>query len=183
MDPTNSDSPPFAASDVSLLLIEHRTALLGYLLACVRNHADAEDLFQEVSLAAIKSAGQLRTRDGFLPWVREIGRRRVLAHFRTTKRLIPTEPALLDRLAESAAELDRTGEVPARIVALRSCLDELPSQTRLLIRLRYEDNRRSVESIANELGRSLHAAYALLKRSRVLLHECVTRKMTRELRS
>ncbi len=78
MESGESDETTIGATEVALMLIEHRVALLGYLLSCVRNHADAEDLFQEVSLAATKSAGHLESRDGFLPWAREIARRRFL---------------------------------------------------------------------------------------------------------
>jgi len=48
-------------------LIENQPAVLGYILACVRNHADADDIFQEVSVAAVQLCEQLEDRDGFLP--------------------------------------------------------------------------------------------------------------------
>ena len=105
MDPKDTHSSTHVA-EVAQLLIEHRASLMGYLVSCLRNHSDADDLFQEVSLAAIKSAEQLRSADGFLPWTREIARRRVLAHFRKAKRLVPISPDLVDRLAETAAEMD-----------------------------------------------------------------------------
>lgn len=173
-----TDSAEIDASAVALMLIEHRVALLGYLLSCVRQHADAEDLFQEVSLAATKSAGDLKSRDGFLPWAREIARRRVLAHFRKSKRLTPVDPELATRLAETAAAMEAQADIPARIEALHSCLDALPMESRRLIALRYEDNRRPIETIASQFGRTVQATYAILKRSRILLRECVTRKMT-----
>ena len=136
------------------MLVEHRAAILGYLLSCVRNHADAEDLFQDVSLAATKSASDLGDRDGFLPWAREIARRRVLAHFRKSKRLTPIDPELVTRLAETAAVIDELQDVPARVEALHECLDALPTESRKLIALRYEDHRRPVEEIAKQFGRS-----------------------------
>ncbi|MEM0970679.1 MAG: sigma-70 family RNA polymerase sigma factor, partial [Verrucomicrobiota bacterium] len=160
------------------MLIEHRATLLGYLLSCLRHHADAEDLFQEVSLAATNSASQLRDRDGFLPWAREIARRRVLAHYRKSKRLTPIDPELASRLAETAADMDKVHDVPARIEALRECLELLPQESRKVIKLRYEDHRRRVESIAEQFDRSVQATYAILKRSRLALRDCVTAKMS-----
>jgi RNA polymerase sigma-70 factor, ECF subfamily len=177
METDETGSVPIGAPEVALMLIEHRTVLLGYLLSCVRNHADAEDLFQDVSLAATKSAGDLRSRDGFMPWAREIARRRVLAHFRKSKRLTPVDPELATRLAETAAEMDVSADTPARIEALHACLDALPMESRKLIALRYEDNRRPIETIAGHFGRTVQATYAILKRSRILLRDCVTRKM------
>ena len=175
-----SGSSSFDAPEVAQMLIEHRASLLGYLLSCVRHYADAEDLFQEVSLAATRSAGDLRSREGFLPWAREIARRRVLAHFRKSKRLTPIDPELASRLADTAAEMDHAGEVPARIGALRACLDALPLESRKLIALRYEDYRRPVEKIAEQFGRSVQATYAILKRSRMILRACVSEKLSQE---
>ena len=47
---------------VTRLLMSHRTALYGYIFACVRNHADAEDILQNVSVAVTESIEQLRSR-------------------------------------------------------------------------------------------------------------------------
>ncbi|YCM44298.1 sigma-70 family RNA polymerase sigma factor [Verrucomicrobiaceae bacterium 227] len=179
MDPKDTHSSTHVA-EVARLLIEHRASLMGYLVSCLRNHSDAEDLFQEVSLAAIKSASQLRSAEGFLPWTREIARRRVLAHFRKSKRLTPIDPELVDRLAETAAEMDSSPETPARIEALRGCLENLPGESRKLIALRYEDHQRPVEALAESIGRSIQATYAILKRSRLMLRDCITQKMTQQ---
>ena len=168
---------PIEAPEIARMLVEHRAPLLGYLLSCVRNHADAEDLLQDVSLAATKSAADLRDRGGFLPWAREIARRRVLAHFRKSKRLTPIDPELANRLADTAAAMDDHEDIPARVEALRECLEALPAESRKLIALRYEDHRRPVEEIAEQFGRTVQAAYAILKRCRLMLRDCVTQKL------
>ena len=129
----DNDSQQLDASDVSRLLIEHRARLMAYLVSCVRNYVDAEDLFQEVSIAAINSAGALGSANEFLPWAREIARRRVLAQFRKSKRLTPVDPELAKRLAETAAMLDQSSEVPARMEALHACLESLPQESRKLL--------------------------------------------------
>ncbi len=180
MDPSDNIRDSSRVAEIARLLIEHRPSLMGYLVSCLRNHPDAEDLYQDVSLAAIQSADQLRSADGFLPWAREIARRRVLAHFRKTKRLTPIDPELVDRLTETAAEMDRAHEVPARIEALHTCLEALPSESRKLIAMRYEDHQRPVESLAQSFGRSIQATYAMLKRSRLLLRDCITQKMNQQ---
>ena len=61
---------------IARLMMHHRTALYGYIFACVRNHADAEDILQNVSVAVTESIDRLTSEDGFLPWAREIARRR-----------------------------------------------------------------------------------------------------------
>ncbi len=162
---------------MAMKLIEHRGTLLGYLLSCVRDAADAEDLFQDVSMAAIRSAAKLRDESGFLPWAREIARRRVLEFYRTSKRLIPVDPELAGRLAETAAELDVSEDASERVQALRSCLESLPMESRRLIAMRYTDKKEPVENLAKTVGRSVQATYAILKRSRILLHDCINKKM------
>ena len=86
--------------------MQHRTALYSYLFSCVRNHADAEDLLQNVSMAVMESFEQLTSEDGFLPWAREIARRRILAHRRTHKRESPYDPEILQALAEAADRVE-----------------------------------------------------------------------------
>src|SRR6516225_2345876 len=83
---------------IARLLMQHRTALYGYIYACVRNHADAEDILQNVSVAVTESIDKLADEAGFLPWAREIARRRVLAHRRSNAREQAWDPELLCRL-------------------------------------------------------------------------------------
>src|SRR5206468_12369395 len=87
---------------VARLLMQHRTALYGYIFACVRHHDDAEDIFQNVSVAVTESISQLTDEAGFLPWAREIARRRILAHRRSVRREQPFDPELVRRLADAA---------------------------------------------------------------------------------
>ena len=91
---------------ITRLLMQHRTALYGYIYACVRNHADAEDILQNVSVAVTESIDRLTDEGGFLPWAREIARRRILAHRRTAGREQAFDPELLGRLAEAAERVE-----------------------------------------------------------------------------
>lgn len=59
---------------VAQLLMRHRTALHAYIFAAVRHHNNAEDILQNVSLAAVESSSQLADEAGFLPWSLEITR-------------------------------------------------------------------------------------------------------------
>src|SRR5258707_6945422 len=92
---------------IARLLMQHRTALYGYIFACVRNHTDAEDILQNVCVAVVESIGQLRDEEGFLPWSREIARRRVLAHKRLAQREQAFDPDLVRCLAEAARRVER----------------------------------------------------------------------------
>src|SRR6266852_2513283 len=107
------------------LLMQHRTALYGYIFACVRNHDDAEDIFQNVSVAVTESICRLSDQAGFLPWAREIARRRVLAHRRSTRREQPFDPEVVRRLAEAADRVERAQPASRQRAALTACLESL----------------------------------------------------------
>src|SRR5215470_12468227 len=118
---------------VARLLMQHRATLYGYIFACVRNHADAEDILQNVSVAAAESIDRLTCEDGFLPWAREIARRRVLAHRRASRREQPCDPELVRCLAEAAERVEEARPASVQQAALMACLERLPPRSRRLI--------------------------------------------------
>ena len=162
------------------LLIRHRTMLYGYIFACVRNHTDAEDIFQEVSLAVVNSFDRLRDESEFVPWTIEIARRRVLAHIRRAERTTILSPELLPVLAEAAGRVSSTGCLAERSDALLECLESLPPRSREVIAMRYDGSTGSIDRVAQKLGRTLQATYSLLKRIRHTLRECVERRLSTE---
>jgi RNA polymerase sigma-70 factor (ECF subfamily) len=167
-------------AELSRLVMQHRTALYGYILACVRNHADAEDILQNVCVAVTESMDCLQNEEGFLPWAREIARRRILAHFRQARREYATDPELVQRLAEAAERLDERQPASAHYAALLACLENLPRKSRQLILMRYNGNVSGAEELAQRFGRSVQAVYALVKRIKAALRECVERRLAKE---
>ena len=167
---------------VARLLMQHRTALYGYIFACVRNHADSEDILQNVSVAVTESIDRLQDESGFLPWAREIARRRVLAHRRTSQREQPLDPELLTRLAEAADRVEAVSSSSDQRSALLSCLEELPPKSRHLIAMRYDGSVGGYQQLAAKVGRTVQAVYAQVKRIKAALRECVARRMTLEMR-
>src|SRR5207244_10332476 len=123
---------------ITRLLMQHRTALYGYIFACVRNHAEAEDILQNVCVAVTESITRLTDEAGFLPWAREIARRRILAHRRSGQREQPCDPEMVRRLAEAADRVERTQLASSQRAALMACLESLPGESRRLIMMRYD---------------------------------------------
>ena len=162
---------------IAKLLMQHRTALYSYILACVGNHTDAEDILQNVSVAIIESIGDLREESGFLPWAREVARRRMLTHFRRSKRELPVDPKVAERLAEAADRLERARPASTHRAALLACLERLPDQNRQVIAMRYDGSVSGVADLAGRINRSVSATYALIKRIKVVLRECVNRRL------
>ena len=166
--------------EVARLLMQHRAALYGYIFACVRNHADAEDILQNVSVAVTESIDRLTGEDGFLPWAREIARRRVLAHRRSARREQPCDPDLVRRLAEAAERVEEARPTSVQQAALMACLERLPPRSRRLIVLRYDGSVAGADQLAGLFGRSVQGIYAQIKRIKLALRQCVERRLAAE---
>jgi RNA polymerase sigma-70 factor, ECF subfamily len=166
---------------IARLLMQHRTALYGYIFACVRHHADAEDILQNVSVAVMESIDQLLDEAGFLPWSREIARRRVLAHKRLAQRERALDPELVRCLAEAADRVEKREPASDQRTALMTCLETLPATSRKLIAQRY--NGVDATRLAERFGRSVQAIYAQIKRIKLSLRACVERRLALEVRS
>jgi len=165
---------------IARLLMHHRTALYGYIYACVRNHADAEDILQNVSVAVTESIERLTDEAGFLPWAREIARRRVLAHRRNSRREQALDPELLARLAEASDRVEKACPASNHRAALMSCLEKLPQRSRRLISMRYDGSAGDMAELAARFGPSVQGIYAQIKRIKVRLRECVQRRLAPE---
>lgn len=159
------------------LLMQQRTALYAYIFACVRNHADAEDILQNVSVAVMEALDQLRDEAGFLPWAREIARRRVLEHYRHSKRAQAVDPELASRLAEASGRVEESRPASSQQQALLACLEQLPGASRSLIARRYDGSVAGVADLARQVGRSVQGVYAQIKRIKSALRDCVERRL------
>lgn len=166
--------------DLARLLMQHRTSLYGYIFACVRHHADAEDILQTTTVAVMESLGQLRDEAGFLPWAREIARRRVLAHRRGNQKEQVFDPELIQSLADAAERIDEKEPANARQLALKACLDHLPPDSRKLIIARYDPQSGDAEAMAAQFGHSVQSVYARIKRIKAALRNCVEKRLLQE---
>lgn len=163
---------------IASLLMRHRTELFAYLLASVRNPHDAEDLLQDVSLAASSSWAQYRQGTPFLAWAREIARRRILDYGkRMSRRHALLEPEVLEALDAAAVAVESEQPLEPRRDALRVCLSKVGGDARRILELRYAD-KADVSRISREVGRTVQASYAILKRTKQLLRDCIDRRVS-----
>lgn len=162
---------------VAGLLMKFRTDLYAYLLAAIGSHHDAEDLLQEVSLSATRSWKQFRPGTDFRAWAREIARRRILEYAkRRSRRMAIIEPEILERLAEAARKVEQGQPLEPLRDALRECMKRLQGVASRVITQRYECGMQ-VTQIAEGIGKTTQATYALLKRARQALRECTQRRL------
>jgi RNA polymerase sigma-70 factor (ECF subfamily) len=165
---------------ITRMLMRHRARLFAYILACVRNFDDAEEVFQEVAVTVVSSFDKLREESGFLPWAREIARRHVLSHFRKSTRDLTYDSELVAVLAKTADRIDGLTTQDHRAEALANCLDQLPTRSRRVLQMRYGSANHNVDDIAKFLGSSMVATYGVLKRIRISLRACVEKRLSAE---
>ena len=82
------------------------------------------------------------------------------------------------RLAEAAEQVEYEGPGEDRRSALLDCLDALPEDSRRILALRYAGQH--AEQLAARFGRSVQGIYALIKRVKQLLRDCVARRLSLE---
>jgi len=156
-------------------LLQHRRVLFAYILAIVRDHTLAEDLFQEVSLVILRRWEEFGSVADFWALARGIARRQALASLRKAGR----DPLLLSEGALDSVDrgFDRVaGEVQARHDALRDCLNVLPELWRKILQLRYW-NSLPVAAVAIRLDKSQNTISVTLNRIRSRLADCVRQKV------
>ncbi len=157
------------AAAVRALLDGYGPALYGFLYARVGGHSSvAEDLLQETLIEAVRSASTFRGESSLKTWLCAIGRRRLSRHYEAERRAAVARAGLaLVRDTDSA--FDPSAEVERRDEITRA-LGALPPLHRQVLVLKYLDDR-SVEEIAEELGRSRIQVQSLLQRARAGLRE------------
>jgi RNA polymerase sigma-70 factor (ECF subfamily) len=130
--------------------------------------ADAEDIWQETLLAALRAFPSYRGDSRLFTWLCAIARHKIADHRRKHGRS-SDEVACSGEWDEESLENAtlpvedaRSGEVRSRVI---ETLQTLPDDYRTALIARYVDER-SVTEIANLLGKSYKAAEALLSRAR-----------------
>lgn len=161
-------------------LLQHRNSLYAYILACVRSHVDADDILQNVSIAVIESEEAPEEDRQFAAWAREITRRRVLEHYRTSRRVVPVDPQFITQLTEAAERADSKHSSQSRREALLACLERLPIESQQLLSARYKDRSTNTSSLAQHFGRTEQGIVSLLYRIRQALRDCVERHVRLE---
>ena len=165
--------------ELTRLWFQNQDAVYGYILATSRSVSDADDIFQNVALAAMQARAFPAEPSRFLAWCREVARRRVLEFYRNEKRATSPPPELLSRLSEVAERVDEDSSAAQRRTALTECLQALPGERRELLADRYGDSKVKIDRLAQKYGRSEQAISSLLYRIRTWLADCVEHRLQR----
>ena len=161
------------------LFVRNQNRVYRYILSLIPDRAQAEDLFQQTSLTLWETWERYEPGLDFVRWACGIAHNHVRNHFRKRPGPLALSDDVLDRLGKRRLEQDGVLEDRRRLLA--SCLAELPERQRHLIDRAY-GGFGTLDDLAREEGQSPNALYKLLRRLRVLLHECVSRKLALESR-
>ncbi len=153
--------PPFQA-----FLDAQRATVYRFLLAAVGS-ADADDVFQETFLSALRAYPRLSSGDRLDHWILRIASRKAIDHHRAAgRRPVPTAN-LPDRAAGAPAGVEADAALWAAIAAL-------PPRQRVAVVHRHVLDR-PYDEIAELMGCSPETARANVHRGMTQLRERMTR--------
>lgn len=159
---------------VHKLFLKHDGELRGFIRALVPDADLAGDLLHEVFLLITAKADSYEDGTNFLGWLKAIARLKVLEAARSRRsRAELLSPEVMESLCEVApeAELDE-----AQLLAIRSCIHDLPKRAKTLIDMRYRLECKPAE-IARRIGWQPQSVSVELSKTREALRRCLRRKL------
>jgi RNA polymerase sigma-70 factor (ECF subfamily) len=165
---------------VSIALCAEQRRLFAYILACVGNRTEADDVLQETNAVALRKRADFTPGTAFWPWLSTIAYFEVLS-WRKRRQRERCAPLFDDNTcALLAAEgVQAFADCDQRLEALRRCLEGIAPKQRALIALRYQDQL-SCEAIAGQSGRTPLAVRQALFRVRAALSQCIGLRLAAE---
>lgn len=155
-------------------LLSHRRALFAYIYAIVRDHASAEDVFQDASIVILKRQDLV---DSPTLWgfARGVARNKAFSALRSRKKnLLILSPEAMDRVDQGFDQL--ADQTEARVEALEGCVKVLPENWREIVQLRYWSNL-SIGEIGARLKQTENSLSVTLNRIRSRLAKCVSHRL------
>jgi RNA polymerase sigma-70 factor (ECF subfamily) len=159
--------------------VRSQDRVYAYIVTLLPNRTDAEEVFQQTSLALWKKWPQYDPARDFIRWACGMAHLEVAVFLR--KRSAAGASSLSeDVLVELAyTRLDMQDSLEARRQALRDCLEKLQRQSRELLERCYA-GKDTIRDIAQELGIRPNALYMTLKRLRRTLLGCINNRLVAE---
>jgi len=162
-------------TDLYLFVVQRfELSLRSYLAGQLYDLGEADDLAQEVFIAAWRDLHSFRRGEDFGAWLRGIARHRVLMHFRSRKR----HANAIDRFREEVARISQSelesaacDDGSAVIEQLLHCVSRLPEKLRRVVRAGLDGARPA--ALADELRATVAAIYQLHYRANQLLRTCM----------
>ena len=142
----------------ALLVRLHQAAVRWCLVRYVRNPATADDLAQEVFLAAHQNMAQCQSAGSLRGWLLGIARNMAIQHIRSESRRRRRERGPLAtqlaqwRIEQLAQDPEDSLDHEWKLETLRHCVERLAPESRRVLEEHYF-RRQTAESIAQRQGR------------------------------
>lgn len=165
-------------SSIEVLISRHRKRVYNYIYMMVKDHATAEDIFQETFIKVISTIhkGKYVDNGKFISWVLRISHNMVIDHFRANKTVMVTnDDAGYDiisssGISESSIEDSIINDQIAQQV--RCLVDRLPSEQREVVMMRHYMDL-SFKEIAEQTGVSINTALGRMRYALINLRKLV----------
>jgi len=165
-------------ASLEALIKRHETRLFTYIKMMVKDHALAEDIYQDTFMKVIfkLKGGQYNEEGKFLPWLMRIGHNLVIDHFRKQKRMPmvnSTEDNDVFRTVKLQDHNIEDSMINDQILTdVKKLIKELPAEQQEVVILRHYANM-SFQEIAELTGVSINTAlgrmrYALINIRRIV---------------
>lgn len=158
------------------LVAQQQPVLRAIVRSMLPGASDLEDVLQETNMVLWRKRHEFEAGTRFHAWAGTVARFQVLAWLKRTKssKTVGFNAEAIERLAVAAPE--HFDGLSARSEALRSCLAELSSRHRELIRQRYF-LRAPLSEYAERHGKTVAAVSKILERLRTSLRECINGRL------
>jgi len=175
---TPSEATPDHVAHVQALFLQHLPALRGFVLSLVSNFNLVDDVVQETFITVTSKAGSFERGTNFRAWTWRIARFKTL---QLLEKCAPANERLAPEVIEALCAHDSAQDwyTEEMLRYLTVCMDELAPKARQSIDLRYMQAHRPPE-IAQIMGWTVDAVHVVLSRARIVLRECVTRRISSE---
>jgi len=165
-------------SEFVKLFIRHERRILAYLVTVLGSASEAEDVMQQTCVVLWTKFDEFEAGSDFAAWAIRTAYLTARNHLRAKSRSrVRFSQAMFEAAAERAAT--RHAEADAVHDALGACLEKLPAEDREIIRHRYELDA-SVQAMAGQFNKSVHAVYRALARVHGALLRCVNTRLAAE---
>jgi len=160
------------------MFLKHQYMIRDFILGLVRQPADADDIFQEVSLVVLQKEDVPLDEKTFPGWCRQVAKNRVLHYWRDKRNKGRQLSADVLAAVERAYECgdDMYNQYTERSAALRRCMKRLNERNRRILTSYYQEGRTS-EEIAENASMAAPSVRRLLMQMRQSLRNCVEKRL------
>jgi len=172
-------------SALEALITRHRDRIYSYVYLLVKDHALAEDVFQDTFFKVIKTLkkGKYNEEGKFLPWVMRIAHNLVIDHFRKAKKMPylrsknndEDEFDIFSILKDSAPSVEDT-MVESQIYGdVRKLVEFLPEEQKEVVIMRHFKGM-NFKDISEETGVSINTALGRMRYALINLRKMIEEK-------